>query len=994
MARRNHFLVVTLLVMVAVLIGAILLVRAGDDGTPAAPDASPTAGDARTDPAALRRAGAGADDPTLTANAAETNASREAVPGPAVASGRRARLSGRLVRSDGAPAPSIGIEFVARDNDELPLPLRLRRAERDDARTTTASDGRFSLTVEPAVRGALMLARDGKLLFADGERRTAAVEAIAADHDLGDLLVVDGLALNGQVLDDVGRPLPSARLRVGEGVALFGFGGEESVVDGDGRFSITGLEPGALHISVSAAGFVPELRSVELARATANEEQSFRLKRGASIAGVVYDDLGRPLGGAKVAALRRSSVGTGIEVQQFDTRDSVETASNGTFVVAGIEGEAATIRVSRAGHATESVPGVAVGRADVIVQLQRNGSIQGVLRDPNGAPLAGSEIRARPSGRDQPSFRPGEDLSLPSIGTAKTDVQGAFVVDNVRPGTVTLSAEGPDHLPLAAITVQVPPGGVVEHVQLVAEVGATIDALVVDANGAPVVGAKVGVARRDENDEDVQVGPGARRARRVVARAGAGEDGPPRRIFRGDDTDLRTATSGADGHAKLTGLPGGPLVVRATHESLAPAKPTETLVPMRGVVEVVLTMRPAGHVQVAVRDRAGKAVDGARFVLRGPEGDDSAEHRGTSGSDGNARVGPLLAGRYEAVLEIPPEPVDFGGMSMVIGDSGTELATSRVGAEVRAAETTELTLLQPTLTRLSGVVTDASGPVAGAEVRMQRVTEDSLPGFGGRTRRSDAQGAFSFEDLTPGKWRVEWKRAERPVAAEEEFEIAPETPVMTKDLRIAGGAVRVHVRSNADQQPLARAEVALERVSQGPVTERRVVAAFMVRADAGGDGDTGAQSLSMQSGPGRVRTDDDGLAMIEEVPPGEWVVTVEHGKHCNARGEKLVVADGKETDAGWIAMDPAGSVRGKVTGIPADDPVGGAMVVVKRIDRPDGDERRETAMGGTFRIERLAPGEYELRASSIGPGEPKEGPTQRVTVRAGEVTRVDLPFGG
>ncbi|MBI5853064.1 MAG: carboxypeptidase regulatory-like domain-containing protein [Planctomycetes bacterium] len=993
MARRNHFLVVTMFVMVAVLIGAILLVRGGDDGTPIAPDAATTGGDAPTDPAALRRAGAGTDDPARAANTAETNASRETVPAPEIAAGRRVRLTGRLVRDDGTSAASVGIEFVPRDNDELPLPLRLRRAERDDARTTTGSDGRFTIAVEPDLRGALMLARDDKLVFADGERRTTAVEAIAKDHDLGDLRVVDGLALSGQVLDDVGRPLPSARLRVGEGVALFGFGGEESVVDGEGRFSITGLEPGPVHVSVSAAGFVPEMRSVELSRAKANDEQSFQLKRGASIAGIVYDDLGRPLGGAKVAALRRSSVGTGIEVQQFDVRDSVETASNGTFVVAGMEGEAATLRVSRAGHATESVPGVAVGRSDVVVQLQRNGSIRGVLRDPNGTPLAGSEIRARPSGRDQALTRPGEDLAMPSIGTAKTDANGAFVVDNVRPGTVTLSAEGQDHLPLGAITVQVPPGGVVEHVQLVAEIGASIDALVVDANGAPVAGAEVGVARRDENTEDVQVGPGTRRARRIVARAGASEDGPRRRIFRGDDTDLRTATSGADGHAKLTGLPGGPLVVRATHESLAPAKPTETLVPMRGVVEVVLTMRPAGHVQIAVRDRAGKAVGGARFVLHGPEGDDSAEHRGSSGSDGNARVGPLLAGRYEAVLEVPPEPVDFGGMSVVIGDSGTEMAASRVLADVRAGETAELTLLQPTLTRLSGVVTDASGPVAGAEVRLQRVTEDSLPGFGGKTRRSDAQGVFSFEDLTPGKWRVEWKRAERPVAAEEEFEIAPETPAMTKDLRIAGGTVRVHVRSNADQQALARAEVALEKVSQGPVTERRVVTAVMVRADAGGDGDTGAQSLSMQSGPGRVRTDDEGLAVIEEVPPGEWRVTVEHPKHCNGQSEKLVVADAKETDAGWIAMDPAGSVRGKVTGIPADDPVGGALIVVKRVDKPDGDERRETAMGGTFRIERLAPGEYELRASSIGPGEPKEGPPQRVTVRAGEVTRVDLPFG-
>lgn len=997
MARRNNFLVITLLVMVAVLIGAILLGK-GDEG-PTPPDVP---GDTRGvagpgDAAPVRRADAGAGEATEPERNAAAALARESVPTQTPPGAGRHRLSGRLIFGHGKPAVGIGLDFEARGDDELLPPPRARGrgpAAPQPPQTRTDAEGRFAVEVEHGARGLLRLAREHGALFEVGDKRRYVVDAVSADRDLGELVIVDGLVLRGQVFDDTGRPLPEARIRLGEGVVLFGLFGEESVVDGEGRFTIRGLEPGTVHLTVTAVGFVPEPRSVDLGRGQPEPDLRFDLKRGASIAGVVYDDLGRPLGGAKVTAMRRSSVGTGIEVQRFDARESVETAANGSFVLAGIEGESATLRVSRREHATESVPNVAVGRADVVVQLPRVGAVRGVLRDPQGAALVDSEVRASTAGREVLAVRPDEDLAMPSVGVSRTDEKGAFEIAGVRPGSVTLTAEGSGHLPIEAVTVQVPPGGVVEHVQLVAEVGAAIDALVVDAQGTPVAGAEVAVARRSENAEPTSVaGPGGRRARRISMRAEASDRGAPGAPVVIDEGEaLRKGTTGADGRVKLGGLPGGALVVRATHAALAPAKAAETLVPLRGSVEVILTMRPAGHVQIAVRDREGKPVPGARFVLNGPEGDDRSAHRGVAAGDGAARVGPLLAGHYTAALELPPEPTEFGGMRIVMGESGGELVASRVELDVRAGETAEIVLVRPTLTRLEGIVTDASGPVRGAELRLSRAEENLMPGLGGRTIRSDAEGRYAFDELTPGKWRIEWKRANRPVSASADIEILPETPSVQKDLRIAGGTVRVHVRGAQDQLPLARAEVTLNRLDENPAGERRAVGIFMMRAETGGE-DEGPQSLSMQSGPGRVRTDDEGAALLEEVPPGEYVASIEHPKHSSKRSEKLVVVEGKETDAGWVVLDPAGSIRGKVTGLPADDPIGGAMIVVKRVDRDDGEERRETAMGGSFRIDRLAPGEYELRAGVLGRDDSTTGPPQRVAVRAGEVTRIDLAVG-
>ncbi len=118
MARRNNFLVITLLVMVAVLIGAILLGK-GDEG-PTLPDSPREAsGIARPGgPAAVRQAEAGmGEEPESERNAA-AESQRESVPTQTPPTVGRHRLSGRLVFSHGKPAVGIGLDFEARTEEE------------------------------------------------------------------------------------------------------------------------------------------------------------------------------------------------------------------------------------------------------------------------------------------------------------------------------------------------------------------------------------------------------------------------------------------------------------------------------------------------------------------------------------------------------------------------------------------------------------------------------------------------------------------------------------------------------------------------------------------------------------------------------------------------------------------------------------------------------------------------------------------------------------
>src|SRR5690606_22406309 len=134
---------------------------------------------------------------------------------------------------------------------------------------------------------------------------------------------------------------------------------------------------------------------------------------------------------------------------------------------------------------------------------------------------------------------------------------------------------------------------------------------------------------------------------------------------------------------------------------------------------------------VRVVDAAGEPLPDVPFALRGPAGAepiDAIVEDGRSDAGGQARVGPLLAGRYTAVLRTPRRATQAGGSFVftIPGGEG-ELAESAQTVEVRAGETAEVRLVRPALARVRGTVRDAGGPASGIEVKLS-VTDQ--PGFG------------------------------------------------------------------------------------------------------------------------------------------------------------------------------------------------------------------------------------------------------------------------
>jgi carboxypeptidase family protein len=160
------------------------------------------------------------------------------------------RLSGRVVASEtGRPDPNALLSYVTGDD-----------ASNLAGRATLSSNGTFDLLVP-----------DGSVqLLATGRRRGTA--EICEDLRPGEwrsgidiaLPRPTVAALSGRVTDDLGAPVPGARVRLdavgvteGEAIRVQGYAVGEVATDGNGRVSFREAGAGAHDLSISAAGLEP-----------------------------------------------------------------------------------------------------------------------------------------------------------------------------------------------------------------------------------------------------------------------------------------------------------------------------------------------------------------------------------------------------------------------------------------------------------------------------------------------------------------------------------------------------------------------------------------------------------------------------------------------------------------------------------------------------------------------------------------------------------------
>jgi len=112
------------------------------------------------------------------------------------------------------------------------------------------------------------------------------VEALGVgeDRDLGDIEFAPGLDLDGVVLDDQGRPVEGARVRLTQEWAA-----RDVRTDGRGAFHLAGLLPLPLWARIDAPGLPPAFRVLD---ARSDGKLEIRLAKGGVLELHVVDDVG------------------------------------------------------------------------------------------------------------------------------------------------------------------------------------------------------------------------------------------------------------------------------------------------------------------------------------------------------------------------------------------------------------------------------------------------------------------------------------------------------------------------------------------------------------------------------------------------------------------------------------------------------------------------------------------------------------------------------
>jgi uncharacterized GH25 family protein len=538
-------------------------------------------------PAAGSEAAAGAPGAPIPAPAGPTPSGlpiRLAAPsGPEDA--EPASFEGRVVsRVGGAPVPGAELTFSQGGAA---------------ASARAGADGTFAFVPPAAGRWLLQaVTAPGFLPFApEWGHSPVELDARPGLHVKGlEIHLAPALELSGRVVDDRGRPVPGAAVRllgVLSEAALFPIA-DRFTTDAGGAFTFVAPE-GAL-LEARKDGFRPGRAEVDW---TVIVNRGVRLELspmdralppGGPVAGRVVARGGAPVAGALVTASRMRFGGGGPASAQ------TLSGSDGAFALPDLELGRYEITARADGYAPGSVGRVSPGTKDVVVELGPGGRLRGCVRDASsGRPVAPFTVlvfeREGPLGRDLARSR------------SVIDPSGCYALADLAPGPAAVVVSAPGYGPSREVQVEIPADGEVVADAALAQGGRVTGRVVADEDGAPIAGARITV----EGALD-----GASSTFPALAEATSGEDGRFEVAGLPARSSLFVAAAGR--HARILGgldvPPGGaagPFELR-----LRPVAPgEEPQVDLAGI-GVVLSARGEGLVVAGLAPGGSGAEAGLR----------------------------------------------------------------------------------------------------------------------------------------------------------------------------------------------------------------------------------------------------------------------------------------------------------------------------------------------------------------------------------------------
>ncbi len=569
-----------------------------------------------------------------------------------------AAVSGRLIDAEGKGVAGARVRFSGASD------WSRQGSDRLDAAITVA-DGAFELPALPA----------GSFRFTatHEEHAPGTSELVTLDgktpYTTVTIQLTAGASIRGKVVDTTGKPVASARVRVGVAGnprAMIFESPRQAYSDGTGAFAIKGLPKKqlmsiALHESGASQAVAVDTTGGDVTGVTLTIDIT------GTISGVVVDPAGQPMEGVQVTAGPSFADNrTPMDFSQWRLRGFPQelTDGSGKFTLAGLAPGAYTISASSTTRRSRRGPGVGdgitanTGDTNVKLVLSPEGSVKGKVAFADG------------------TAPPLYNVSVGMVGQSFSE--GEFVLEGLPPQKYEVTVRGPS-FQTRVMPVTVESGKAADLGTITVAKGRSIGGVVV-ADGKPVPGAQVHIGRMvfgNGTSSNAQFGP----------------------MGQGTKHD----TTDASGAFVLSGFPDGDITIVAEHETIGRSKALRLPTGMTGQTELTLTLEKFG-VLTGVLRQGGKPIEGI-FVSCQSTTTPGAIYSVASGPDGGYRFDRLAPDLYKVSATV--------GMPMI----GMKFYSKQIAVPAGGQVAIDL-VVEPGAITLDATVTATNGKLGVAQVTL------------------------------------------------------------------------------------------------------------------------------------------------------------------------------------------------------------------------------------------------------------------------------------
>lgn len=859
---------------------------------------------------------------------------------------------GRVVDRSDRPVVGAQVELRQRGGDRRMMMIRMRESNPVKYEATSDATGRFEVKDLPA--GTWELTARGRG-FAPLTVPGLTVPEGGGATDLGTVVLIPGVGIEGFAVDPEGRPVPGAEIRVSEATAdpMSRFLQQEEPQPAatsaeDGFFRVEDRRAGeTVDLDASRPGYAPAVA----AGVQVPPDQPVRLvlQPSAAVEGRTVDPDGKPVAGVRVFVHPSDPTSLGGGFRMFSVSRSQQAVSDetGFFRIEDVIPGGIELQATASGYQRSELANLEVRSGQelkgVEVVLAPGAVVEGRVFSPSGQPLAGAEV-----GVTDPTI----DFFF---GSATTDGDGRFRLEGIAPGTRSVQAEHKSYR-RAIKELEVRLGE--NSVDLRLEGGVEIRGRVVDEGGVPVASA------------------------RVSLRAG------PRSWNQPD------ATSGADGSFALDGVADGTYRVVADKEGFARSREgVEVTVAGSSLSGIEVKLTAGGSIVGQLSGLEFAELATVQISLGGsrqsgqvtPDGGyridhvEPGEHRVTASLAGGSRQAEgqvtLEPGAPEARLDLEfsggitltgrvlRNGAAASGLNVMLSgaglsgrhgdtdhqgrfrfeglDSGSyELQVYGFNSGARHRETVDLSADRDVLVELqtvavSGRVVDAAdqAPIPNAQVILMAAQPDDTAPWQNSETTTDSRGVFRLRDVAEGSWKV---RAVQAGYGPEEV-----------DIQVDSGRAVDGLELSLEATEGILLEVLLP---SGRPPDMVHTAVF----------DPAERVVSRGSFP----TGEDGRVRVASVAPGTWELFVDADGAAS-----VVVPVTAPGNAGRVVLPQAGGLNVKVPGlsqarVEATVKLTDASGKVYRVPWGGQVMKDFDLRGGSRRFEKLAPGQWTVNVSA------------------------------